>query len=153
MDEWHRKVAGQLLVHARGRGQTESESALEIGFGRVRAAVTYLVEFARAHRVAVVGNVAGDDVWVQLGGGARVRCTLNRRDGTIVLRVPDQDGRVVRWDAAQAALVDVDGARFDLVRTAQAALEAVVDEWAARPALEDPRAAAAREFEDEPTKG
>jgi hypothetical protein len=153
MDEWHRKVAGQLVVHARGRGQTEGESALEIAFGRVRAAVTYLLEFARAHRVAVIGHVAGDDIWVQLGGGARVRCTLNRRDAIVVLRVPDQDGRVLRWDPTQAAIVDGGGGQFDLVGAAHAALEALVAEWAARPALEEPRGAAPREFEDEPTKG
>jgi len=153
MDDWHRTVAGQLVEHARGRSQTEGESALEVEFGQVRAAVAYVVELARAHRVSVAGTVAGDDIWVQLGAGGRARWTLNRRDAILVLRVPGQEGRVVRWDAAQDVLVDSGGAVVDVVAAARAALEALVVEWAAHPSLEEPRSATTREFDDEPTKG
>ena len=152
MDDWHRRVAGQLVAHTRGRSQTDGESTLEVAFGRVRAAVAYVLEYARAHRVAVAGNVAGDDVWVQIGTGARARYTLNRKDGVVVVRLAGQDGRVVRWDTALGTLADGTGAG-DLEAIARAALDDLLTDWAAHPTTEEPRAATGRDYDDEPTKG
>jgi hypothetical protein len=153
MDDWHRRVSGQLVARTRARGQSDAESALEIAFGRVRAAMAFVLEFARAHRVMIAGNVAGDDVWLQLGNDARARCTLNRRDGHVVLRVPGHDGRVVRWDADRQMLVDGAGANVDLAGEAHAALEALVAAWATHPSFAESADGSAKEFDDEPTKG
>jgi hypothetical protein len=153
MDDWHRKLAERLIAHTRVGGQTETESALEVAFGQARAAIAYVLEFARAHRVAVTGNVGGDDVWVQLGAGPRARFLLNRREAQLAVWLPGDDGRVLRWDAAQKALVDPSGSRVDLSAAARAALDALVAEWSSHPAFDPAARADGREFEDEPTKG
>jgi hypothetical protein len=153
MDDWHRRVAGQLVARTRARSQAEGDAELEIALGQARAAVAYVLEFARAHRVSVAGNLNGDDVWLQFGNGARVRCTLNRRDGHLVLRVPDQEGRLLRYGEQRKALVDGNGERFDVASAIRSALEGLVAEWSAHPSFDESARASVREFEDEPTKG
>ena len=155
MDDWHRKVADQLVARTRAGQQPAAESELEVAFGRARAKLAYLLEFARAHRISVAGNVAGDDVWVQLGSGHRVRFTLNRRDSHILVRPSHESERVVRWDETRTSLTDATGRPVDLGSAARDALDALVAEWAAQPgAVESVTGAPpGREFEDEPTKG
>jgi hypothetical protein len=153
MDDWHRKLAERVIAHTTARRQSEAESGLEAALGRARAAVAYLLEIARAHRVAVAGNLAGDDVWVQLGAGPRARFTLNRREGHLTVRLPGDDEHALRWDPARKALVDASGSLVDLEAAARGALDALVAEWAAHPALERGSRGDGGEFEDEPTKG
>jgi hypothetical protein len=153
MDDWHRKLAERVIAQTPARSQSEAESGLEAALGRARSAVAYLLEIARAHRVAVTGNLAGDDVWVQLGAGPQARFTLNRRDGHLTVRGPGSDDRALRWDPACKSLVDASGSLVDLEAVARGALDVLVAEWAAHPALDGASRSGGREFEDEPTKG
>lgn len=152
MQDWHHNVGRELVAHTPARGQPEGEAAVEVAFGQVRAALVYVLELARAHRIVASGNVAGDDVWLLLGRG-RVRFTLNRRDGHVVVRPRVGDGQVVRWDEGRKQLVDGTGAQVDLAATARLTLDALVSEWTLNPVLEAPSIPAPREFDDEPTKG
>src|SRR6516164_4738736 len=90
MDDWHRRLARELVAETPAGSVPDTAAALEIAFGEARSAVTYALELARAHRIPASGNVAGDDIWLQLGD-ARVRFTLNRREGHVAVSRPDRD--------------------------------------------------------------
>lgn len=140
MDDWHHKLVKELVAETPAGFLPDRSAALEIAFGHARSALTYTLELARAHRLPAAGNVAGDDVWLQLGGGGRVRFTLNRREGHIVVVRPGQDE------------LRVDGSA-DVNTVARDAIDALVASWRAGPARERAPSAAPGDFEDEPTKG
>jgi hypothetical protein len=139
MDDWHQRLVKELVAETPAGFLPDRSASLEIAFGHARSALTYALELARAHRLPAAGNVAGDDVWLQLGSG-RVRFTLNRRDGHIVIVRPGQDE------------VRVDGTG-DVKTTARDAIDALVAAWRAGPAKERTPSAHPPDFEDEPTKG
>jgi hypothetical protein len=142
MDEWHRRVVRDLVAETPAGFAPDATAALEVAFGKARSAIAYVLELARAHRIAAGGNVFGDDVWLQLGGG-RVRFTLNRREGHIVVARPGHDETRIVAGAAETAEVSA------LVREA---IDALVAEWRALPAHAKRPNAPPAEFEDEPTK-
>jgi hypothetical protein len=158
--EWHGKIARDLMSRrapgaapaARaGDRFVDGPTSLEIGLGRARSAVAYVLEMARAHRIPATGSLAGDDVWMQLGD-TRVRFTLNRREGHVVVTRPGRGETRVRWDEAARALADGDGALADLGAIARDAIEVVVADWRASPAHQG-AASPPNELDDEPTKG
>jgi hypothetical protein len=125
---------------------------LEIGLGRARSAVAYVLELARAHRIPATGSVAGDDVWMQLAD-ARVRFTLNRREGHVVIKHSRRSELHVSWDDGKRALVDRAGATADLGAIARDAIDALVAEWRASANRERPSRPAFADLDDVPTKG
>jgi hypothetical protein len=143
MDEWHSKLARELVQGTPSGTLPDAAlaaaQALEIAFGHARSAVTYVLELARAHRIPAAGSVLGDDVWVQLGEG-RVRFTLNRRQGHVVVARPGQEEQTV-------------GLGTDLGAMARESLDALVASWRKGPASHRTPSAPPPEFEDEPTKG
>jgi hypothetical protein len=147
MDEWHEKVVRELTAETPAGSVPEPAASLEIAFGEARGAVAYVLELARAHRIAATGNINGDDVWLQLGDG-RVRLTLNRREGHVAVNRPDGDE--VRVPSAGVP-------SSQLGTLARRAIDALVARWrAAHRALPaDARRSSAppADFEDEPTKG
>jgi hypothetical protein len=154
MDDWHRRIAIELVAETPGGLSSASEgaTALEIALGEVRSTVAYVLELARAHRLAAVGNVSGDAVWLQLGD-ARLRATLNRREGHVVWAVLGRDPAHLRWDAAKRAIVEDNGARVDVVALARETIDGMLTAWRARLAAERRPSAHLDDFEDEPTKG
>ena len=153
MEDWHRQLVREFVARTPSGAQDERATALEVGFGRAREATAYALELARAHRFAASGCVAGDDVWLQLGE-ARARFTLNRREGTVVVRAVGEEKRL-RWDEAKGSVVDAQGAAADVGDIARRALDALVEGWRSNPTLERSSISPDRdiEFEDEPTKG
>jgi len=154
MDEWHRKLARDLVARTPAVTPDERATALEVAFGDARAAVAFTLEFARAHRIVATGNVAGDDLWIQLGE-ARARFTLNRREARVIVRARG-DEKHLQWDDARNAIVDATGTLADLQAAARSTLDAIVSEWRSSPTVAllssvppqpDP------EHDDEPTKG
>jgi hypothetical protein len=143
MDEWHRRLVREIVAETPAGSVPDAAAALEIAFGEARSAVTYALELARAHRIPASGNVAGDDVWLQLGD-ARVRLTLNRREGYIVVTQPDRDEVRAPSSALQVAQVGA---------LARDAIDALVARWRSLPAHAKGSSAPPAEFEDEPTKG
>jgi hypothetical protein len=145
-ESWHLAVARALAVPA----LADEVAEFEIAFGRARENLAYVLELARAHRLPVSGNVAGDDVWVAFGQ-ARVRFTLNRREGLVELRSLRGKQRLA-WSKPLRAVVDDHGRTHDLAAIARWAIDELVTQWqtADSPRLPIP---SAREFEDEPTKG
>jgi len=152
MDDWHRKLVEQLVADSPKGFVPDATTALEIAFGKARSAVAYTLELARAHRVPVTGSVAGDDVWLALGDG-RVRFTLNRREGHVVVQRPGQDELRLRGDAASSGSGGAGGAGDDLGALACASIDALVAAWRALPVRPRTPSAPPPEFEDEPTKG
>ena len=175
MDDWQRNLAREIVAETPAGNVSEGEAALEVAFGDARAAVTYALELARAHRLPAAGSVVGDHLWMRLGDG-RVRLTLNRRGANIEadlsLTAPaagaaraSKDGAgarrdrvtVVRWRAGEGAdgtLVDDRGARADLGAVAREAIDAIVADWRARPASEKKLSSAPPpDLEDTPTRG
>jgi len=140
MDDWHRRLVKELVAETPAGFLPDAAAALEIAFGHARSALTYALELARAHRLPASGAVNGDDIWLQLGGG-RVRFTLNRREGHIVVNRPGQDEVRVRADGV------------DMTTMARDAIDALVAAWRAGPAHARTPSAPPPEFEDEPTKG
>jgi len=140
MDDWHLRLVKELVQETPAGFKPDAAASLEIAFGQARSAITYVLELCRAHRIPVVGNVAGDDVWFELGG-KRVRFTLNRREGHVAVSMPGEDVRQVT--AAEAG---------DLGAAAREAIDAIVAAWRARPAHEKSPSAPPPDFEDEPTK-
>jgi hypothetical protein len=161
MNDWHRKVAAELVSETPAGFGPDGAAALEIGLGHVRSAIAYVLELARAHRLDAAGNVTGDDVWLELGE-ARVRATLNRRQAQVAWAVSGQDTARLRWDDAMRAIVDDGGARRDMGALARDAIDAMVSAWRSgsrRSSGSGSSSAAPHssapppEFEDEPTKG
>lgn len=140
MDDWHRRLVNELVAETPAGFLPEGAAALEIAFGQARSALTYALELARAHRLPVSGLVAGDDIWLQLGAG-RVRFTLNRREGHVVVTRPGHDEVRARADGS------------DLGAMARDAIDALVAAWRAGPPQARTPSAHPPEFEDEPTKG
>jgi hypothetical protein len=140
MDDWHRKLVKELVKETPAGVLPDSAASLEIGFGQARSALTYMLELARAHRIPATGSVTGDDLWIQLGEG-RLRFTLNRREGIVVVVRPGQADVQVRPGGA------------DLGATAREAIDALVAAWRAGPPQHRTPSAPPPEFEDEPTKG
>jgi hypothetical protein len=150
-DEWHEKLAREVAAAASPHETIPVDAAaLEIEFGRARSAVTYALELARAHRVPVAGNVAGDDVWMKIGD-ARARFLLNRRENYVAIAITPQDEVRAQWDAERRALVDANGKVVDLGAAAREAIDGLVAEWRKMPSR--PRVPVAPYREDEPTKG
>jgi hypothetical protein len=154
MDDWHQKLARNLVARTTSTAREEHSTALEVAFGRARAAMAYVLELARAHRVPASGGIVGDDIWVQIGDH-RARFTLNRR-GAYIAILTDHDERRLQWDDGRREIVDTLGAPSDVEQIAQAVIAAVVDRWnrspaAARLAKLPPQPDIERE--DEPTKG
>jgi hypothetical protein len=142
MDDWHQRLVRELVQETPGGFVPGAAASLEIAFGKARSALTYVLELARAHRIPATGSVTGDDVWLQLGDG-RVRFTLNRREGHVVVLRPGQDETRVRADSAGAE---------DLGAMARDAIDALVAAWRAGPAAARRPSAPPPDFEDEPTK-
>jgi hypothetical protein len=139
MDDWHRKLVSELTQETAAGPQPDAEAALEISFGHARSAVTYALELARAHRIPVAGNVAGDSIWLHLGEG-RVRFTMNRRAGEVVVQRPGQDETVVKAGGE------------DLGTMAKQAIDALVAAFRALPTAAKRPSAPPPDFEDEPTQ-
>lgn len=139
MEDWHRKLAGELAKETAQGFLPEPAAALEIAFGQARSAVTYALELARAHRLPVAGNVAGDSIWIQLGDG-RVRFTLNRRAGEVIVLRPGVDETYVK-------------AGEDIGALARSAIDSLVSTWRALPATVKRPSAPPEDYDDEPTKG
>jgi hypothetical protein len=148
VDDWHQRLARDIVAETPARALPEGAAALEIAFGDARSAVAYALELARAHRLPVGGSVAGDDVWMRFGD-ARARFTLSRRQAQIDIDVtlpgptgpdgqapPLERKRQLRWADPQRALLDADGAPVDLGVLARTAIEDLVADWRARPAIE-----------------
>jgi hypothetical protein len=146
MDDWHRKLARDLVSETPAGFVPDAAASLEIAFGHARSALTYALELARAHRIPAAGNVAGDAIWLQLGDG-RVRFLLNRREGHVMVvrasQASHDETRIALADAAQA----------DLGKMAREAIDALVADWRALPAEAKRPSAPPPDFEDEPTKG
>jgi hypothetical protein len=140
MDDWHRKLAGELAQETPQGFVPEPAAALEIAFGQARSAITYALELARAHRLPVAGNVSGDSVWIQLGDG-RVRFTLNRRAGEVSITRPGADETFVKAGGE------------DLGGVARTAIDGLVAAWRALPAGVKRPSAPPSDFDDEPTRG
>jgi hypothetical protein len=157
MDDWYRRVAVELVSEtpaaSRQPSTPEGPMALEIALGHVRSAIAYVLELARAHRLPASGNVTGDHVSLQLGD-RRLRATLNRRGGHMLLVVTGRDDAHLRWDDAKHAIVDANGARADLAALAREAIDGMVSAWRAGPATARHSSGPRTDFdEDEPTKG
>jgi hypothetical protein len=137
MDDWHRRLAGELVKETPAGVLPESVASVEVGFGQARSALAYALELGRAHRIPITGSVAGDDLWLQLGDG-RVRFTLNRGDGRLLATLPGQ---------REPQPVPPGGA--DLGKMARDAIDAMVGSWRAARAY--PKMPGGTD--DEPTKG
>ena len=156
MDDWQRRLASEIVAETPAGKLPDGEAALEVSFGDARAALTYALELARAHRLPATGSVAGDSLWLRLGDG-RVRLTLNRRGGAVEtdLSLPSRTPKasVVRWKE-QGGLVDDRGAQADLGAVARSAVDAIVAEWRARPPGDKKLSSAPPpDLEDTPTRG
>jgi hypothetical protein len=154
LDDWYQKLARDLVRRTPTASRDQHSTALEVAFGRARAATAYVLELARAHRMPATGGVVGDDIWVQLGDD-RARFTLNRRAGHVAVRT-GHDERCLLWDDARCVLVDTRGTPSDLEQIARTTLEAMVDEWLESPSAERLSTIPPQpehEREDEPTKG
>jgi hypothetical protein len=142
MDDWHHKLVKELVQETPAGFVPGAAASLEIAFGKARSALTYVLELARAHRIPATGSVTGDDVWFQLGEG-RVRFTLNRREGHVVVVRPGHDEARVPGNVGDGQ---------DLGAMARDAIDALVAAWRAGPAEARRPSAPPPEFEDEPTK-
>jgi hypothetical protein len=141
---WHQRLVRELVAETPAGRVPDAAAALEVAFGEARSAVAYALEVARAHRIAATGNVNGDDVWLALGEG-RVRFTLNRREGHVVVSRPY---------AAEVARVPSEGmSEAQLGAVAREAIDELIARWRALPASARPPSAPPADFEDEPTKG
>jgi hypothetical protein len=158
MDDWHGRLARDLISETPAQVAPDAAASIEIGFGQARSIVAYALELARAHRLPATGNVAGDDVWLRFGDG-RLRVMLNRREGYVLVDVyvpgaPESSEKRVRWDGARRELLDETGASTDLGSTARVSVDAVVAAWRARPASEKKLSSAPPpDLDDVPTKG
>jgi hypothetical protein len=156
MDDWQRKLARDIVAETPAGKLEDREATLEIAFGDARAAVTYALELARAHRLPAAGSVIGDHLWMRLGDG-RVRLTLNRRAATVetdvTLGSPETERKLVRWQEG-GGLVDDGGSPADLGDVARAGIDALLAGWKARPAGEKKLSSAPPpDLEDTPTRG
>jgi hypothetical protein len=143
MDDWHRRLVKELTQETVAGFLPDSAAGLEIAFGQARSALAYALELARAHRIPAAGNVAGDSIWLQLGDG-RIRFTLNRRAGEVVVIRPGQDEAHFAPGAADTP---------QLGALARDAIDTLVAAWRALPAAAKLPSAPPSDFEDEPTKG
>ena len=158
-NDWHGKLARDLVspevpvaAAASLLGTVDGSTSLEIGLGRARSALAYALELARAHRVPALGSLAGDDVWLQLGSG-RIRFTLNRREGHVVVKQPGRPEARVGWDEVARKLVDRAGGSADLGAIARDAIDVLVADWRASPARDGVPSRPLADVDDEPTKG
>jgi len=138
MDEWHRKLVSELGKETPAGFVPDAAASLEIAFGQARSALAYALELLRAHHINAAGNVAGDSIWLQLGDG-RVRFTLNRRAGDVVVLRPGHDETRVT-------------AETDLGAMARESIDALVKAWRELPPAAKRPSAPPSDFEDEPTK-
>lgn len=143
MDDWHRKLARELVSETAAGFVPDAAASLEIAFGEARSAITYALELARAHHIPAAGNVAGDGIWLQLGDG-RVRFVLNRRDGNLTVVRPGHD---------EARIPLAEAAKTDLGKMAREAIDALVAAWRALPVEAKRQSTPPPDFEEEPTKG
>lgn len=143
MDDWHRKLARELVSETAKGFVPDAAAALEIAFGQARSAITYALELARAHHIPAAGNVAGDGIWLQLGEG-RVRFMLNRREGYVTVLRPGQD---------EARIPLAEAAKTDLGKLAREGIDALVAAWRKLPAEAKRPSVPPADFEEEPTKG
>jgi hypothetical protein len=167
MDDWQRKLAREIVAETPTGTLPDGEATLEVAFGDARAAVTYALEIARAHRLPATGSVVADQLWMRLGDG-KVRLTLNRRVGAVEVDVSlpgaatsqtpketTSEMRVVRWKEAEHKLVDDRGSATDLGELARSAIDAIVADYRARPPSEKKQLSSAPppDLEDTPTRG
>ncbi|HLK39437.1 MAG TPA: hypothetical protein VKU41_21920 [Polyangiaceae bacterium] len=147
---WHRRVALDLVAQGtKPKTISEGPTRLEIAFGQARTAFAYVLEFARAHRIAASGTLGGDDITFKLGRG-RARFTLNRREGHIAVHRPGREDTYARWDEDRRSIVDRRGAEVDIGASAREAVDALVADWA----RDAPSTRAPADFDDDvPTKG
>jgi hypothetical protein len=159
MDDWHNRLARDIVAETPAGKLDDGDAMLEVAFGAARAAVTYALELARAHRLPAMGSVAGDHLWIRLGDGS-VRVTLNRRASLVeadVARSPAEGaaGRVttVRWKEDERGLYDEKGAATDLGAMARAAIADLVSDWKARrPEQKKLSSAPPPDLDDTPTR-
>jgi len=131
MESWHQKLATEILSDSAPRAGVDGAAQLEIAFGKARAALAYVLELARAHRLAATGSVVGDSVWLQLGHG-RVRLTLNRRESHVIVRSLDFESKL-RWDDVSRSVVDDRGKRREVESAAKEAIDELVATWKLHP--------------------
>lgn len=139
MDDWHRKLATDLTGESAAGFLPDGAASLEIAFGQARTALTYTLELARAHRIPAAGNVAGDSIWLQLGDG-RIRFTMNRRAGEVIVLRPGHDETRVTAGGE------------DLGVMARSAIDSLVAAFKALPPSSRRPSAPPTDFDDEPTK-
>jgi hypothetical protein len=150
---WHQNLVRELVAETPAGRVPDAAAALEVAFGEARSAVAYALEVARAHRIAVAGSVNGDDVWLALGEG-RVRFTLNRRDGHVIVNRPDVAEVRVPSDGDVGGAAGADGKSVaQLGAMAREAIDALIARWRALPPHAKRPSAPPADFEDEPTKG
>jgi hypothetical protein len=128
MDEWRQKLARNLVAQTPAGFLPGAAASLEIALGIARSELAYVIELARAHRIPATGNVAGDDVWMRLGE-ARVRATLNRREGVLAIAREGHDDVRLSWDEGKRAMVGTDGAPADVRAMVRDAIDALVSTW------------------------
>jgi hypothetical protein len=158
MDDWHNRLARDIVAETPAGKLEDGDAMLEVAFGSARAAVTYALELARAHRLPALGNVAGDHLWMRLGDGS-VRVTLNRRASLVeadVSRAPTEASprvTTVRWKEDARGLFDETGAALDLGAMARTAIADLVSDWKARrPEQKKLSSAPPPDLEDTPTR-
>jgi hypothetical protein len=139
MDDWHRRLVTDLTQETAAGFVPDAAASLEIAFGQARSALTYTLELARAHRIPVAGNVTGDSIWLQLGE-QRIRMTMNRRAGEVIVLRPGHDEVAVRAGGE------------DLGAMARSAIDAMVAAFKALPAASKRPSMPPSDFEEEPTK-
>jgi hypothetical protein len=140
---WHQNLVRELVAETPAGRVADAAASLEVAFGEARSAVAYALEVARAHRIAASGSVNGDDVWLALGEG-RVRFTMNRREGHVIVSRPD---------AAEVRLPSEGKSESQLGAIAREAIDALIARWRALPPHAKRPSAPPADFEDEPTKG
>jgi len=159
MDDWHNRLARDIVAETPAGKLEDGDAMLEVAFGSARAAVTYALELARAHRLPAMGNVAGDHLWMRLGDGS-VRVTLNRRASLVeadVSRSPIEGAparvTTVRWKEDARGLFDEEGTALDLGAMARAAIADLVSDWKSRrPDQKKLSSAPPPDLEDTPTR-
>ncbi len=158
MDDWHNRIARDIVAETPAGKLADGDAMLEVAFGSARAAVSYALELARAHRLPAAGSVAGDHLWLRLGDGS-VRVTLNRRASLVeadVSRAFRAGGHLttVRWKEDERGLVDEQGSATDLGAIARSAIADLVADWKAlRPERKKLSSAPPPDLDDTPTRG
>jgi len=157
MDDWHSKLARDLMAETPSGAVFDAGASMEIAFGQARSAITYALELARAHRLPATGRVEGDEVWLRFGHG-QGSLTLNRREGYIAVEVHLPGPPVARREQQlrwhDRGFVDDSGGPADPGAITRTLIDELVADWRSRPESERGRLSSAPppDLDDEPTK-